>query len=68
MDQLICASLSHTHYSYEVGIESTGVCMYVFIVITYTSSRVLINRVKVANPARGQLNGEKQCFLVPVRA
>ena len=30
------------------------VCMYVCMVITY--SRVRINRGKVANPARGQLN------------
>ena len=32
MDQLICASLSHTHYWYEVGMLKVGiiVCMYVW--------------------------------------
>ena len=34
-----------------------------------TSSRVWINRVsKVANPARGQLNGENEHAPFPVRA
>ena len=40
MDQLICASLSHTHFWYEVGM-----LMYVCMVITY--SRVSINRVRL---------------------
>ena len=51
MDQLICASLSHTHYLYEVGMFKvlTGmyiicnmyvcmyVCMYVFIKLHITT-------------------------------
>ena len=30
MDQLICASLSHTHYWYEVGMLKVSVCVCVF--------------------------------------
>ena len=89
MDHIICASLSHTHYSYEVGMLKVPaydsmivlwytqyttikqhvymyVCMYVCMVITY--SRLWINRGKVANPARGQLNTENEYSPVPVRA
>ena len=43
MDQLICASLSHTHYWYEVGLLKASA--YVCMVITY--SRVWINRVRL---------------------
>ena len=59
MDQLIYASLFHTHYWYEVGmlkVESTG------------DSIIIDQRGKVANPARGELNRENEYFLVPVRA
>ena len=46
MDQLICASLSHTHYWYEVGMLKVPACMYVVcMVITY--SRLWINRVRL---------------------
>ena len=46
MDQLTYASLSHTHYWYEVGM------LKVPEVAEYGSTG------KVANPARGQLNAE----------
>ena len=56
MDQLICASLSHIHYWYEVGVlyVCMYVCMYVCIVITYsiTYSKSIDQPGKVANPAR----------------
>ena len=45
MDQLLCASLSHTHYWYEVG-------MYVCI-CGHTYSKSMDQPGKVANPARG---------------
>ena len=46
MDQLMCTSLPHTHYWYEVGmlIEWHGVC----IVSTY--SKLRINRVRLPIP------------------
>ena len=50
----------------SVARYESRVCMYVCMVITY--SRVWINRVKVANPARGQLNRENENSPVPVRA
>ena len=40
MDQLIFASLSHTHYWYEVGmlkVPAEYVCMYVFIKLHITT-------------------------------
>ena len=43
-------------------------CTYVCIVIASTYSRVLTKRVKVVNPARGQLSRENEYFPVPVRA
>ena len=52
--QVLCASLFP---------HSLLVCS---MVITY--SRVWINRDKVANPARSQLNRENEPFSVPVRA
>ena len=54
MDQLICASLSHTHYWYEVG-------MWEVPARTDQSGMV-------ANRARGQLDLENEYFAVPVRA
>ena len=33
MDQLICASLSHTHYWYEVGILKVPACICVVVVV-----------------------------------
>ena len=57
MDQLICASLSHTHYWYEVGMlkvpVDTHVCIY-----GHTYSKGKDQPGKVANPARGQLKRE----------
>ena len=51
-----------------VGLIRTACMMtklYVRIVIT--SSRVWSNRVMVVNPARGELNREKYCFLCPLK-
>ena len=43
--------------------------MYVFMYVWSSHiARVRINRVRVANPARGQLNRENDFFSVPVRA
>ena len=56
MDQLIFASLSHTHYWYEVGM----------LKVPAVSS--MDQPGKVANPARGQLNKENEYFPVSVRA
>ena len=58
MDQLICASLSHTHYWYEMGMLKVPATYY-------------LNKDqpgKVDNPARGQLNRENGYFPVHVRA
>ena len=65
MDQLICASLSHTHYWYEVGmLKVPAVCMYLCIYGYHLHcSRLWTNRVKVANPARG-LTRENTSFLL----
>ena len=70
MDQLICASLSHTHCWYKVGMlrvpathKANTVRMY-----DHTYSRSINQPGKVANPARGQLNRENQYFPVRVRA
>ena len=49
MDQLICASLSHTLYWYEVGMLKVLASMD--------------QRGKVVNPARCQLNRENELFL-----
>ena len=48
MDQLMCASLSHTHSWYEVGIM-LYVCIYTCIILcmAITCSRVRINRVRL---------------------
>ena len=54
MDQLICASLSHTHYWYEVG--------------TWEVPAMTDQSGMVANRARGQLDRENEYFAVPVRA
>ena len=62
MDQLICASLFHTHYWYEVGMLCIYVCMY-----RHTYSKGKDQPGKVANPARGQLNRKNVFFPVPVR-
>ena len=53
MDQLICVSLSHTHYWYEVGM------------LKYSKS--MDRPGKAANPARGQLNRDNEYFPVCVR-
>ena len=64
MDRLICASLSHTHYWYEVGmLKVKHVKGLSGTVWSYGSTGYM-----VANPARGQLNREKQYFPVRVRA
>ena len=65
MDQLICASLSHTHYWYEVGMLKVpaGVCIYGHHFI-----QSIDQPGKVDNPARGQLNTENEYFPVSVRA
>ena len=55
MDQLIFASLSHTHYWYEVGMLKVPAAS-------------MDQPGKVASSARGQLNRENEYSLVPVRA
>ena len=54
MDQLIFASLSHTHYWYEVGMLKVPAV-----------SKRMDPPGKVASPARGQLNRKNKYF--PVR-
>ena len=56
MDQLIFASLSHTHYWYEVGM--LNVPARACICMAITCSKSMDQPGKVANPARGQLNKE----------
>ena len=84
MDQLICASLSHTHYWYEVGmlkvpavlidtvcssVFSSSVLVYMCVcVYDHTYSKSMDQPGKVANPARGQLDRENEHFPVPIRA
>ena len=66
MDQLIFASLSHTHYWYEMGMLKVPayVCTY-----GHTYSKSMDQPSKVADPARGQLNKENENFpFVPVRS
>ena len=50
----------------QKNLAAFGVIPPKCMVITY--SRVWINRVKVTNPARGQLNRENEYSPVPVRA
>ena len=53
MDQLIFASLSHTHYWYEVGMLKVPTCiMYVcmYVCMAIIRSRVWINRVRLLIP------------------
>ena len=67
---------SHTHYilvSYVADMcdgESIIMCMYAYIYDhTYTGSKSSVDQPgKVANPARGQLDREKEYFPVHVRA
>ncbi|CAM9567884.1 unnamed protein product [Ascophyllum nodosum] len=54
MDQLIFASLSHTHYWYEVGM----------LKVPAVYSKSMDQPVVVANPARSQLNRESQYFFL----
>ena len=52
MDQLICDSLSHTHYWYEVGMlkkKPRRLC----IMYGHTYSNSVDQPGKIANPARG---------------
>ena len=64
MDQLVFASLSHTHYWYEVGmLKVPAVCMY-----CHHIQQSIDQPGKVANPVRGQLNRENEYSPVPVRA
>ena len=66
MDQLIFASLSHTHYWYEVGmlkVPAVYECMH-----GHTNSKSDDQSDKVSNPARGQLDRENEYFPIPVRA
>ena len=58
MDRLIFASLSHTHYWYEVGM----------LKVPADSSKSYNQPGKVDNSARGQLNRENGYLPVPVRA
>ena len=46
MDQLICASLSHTHYWYEVGMLKVPACLCMYVWSSHIA-RVRINRVKL---------------------
>ena len=62
MDQSILASLSATHYWYEVGMLKAPA------VYGHTYSKSIDQPVKVANPARGQLNRKNEHSPVPVRA
>ena len=52
MDQLICASLSHTHYWHEVGMLKVSALSHIYI------SDGKDQPGKVASPAGGQLNRE----------
>ena len=83
MDQLIYASLSHTHYWYEVGMLKVLIdfdvrksCIFVrgvFICINQenacmvTHHLVRINRVRLPILLVVQLNRENEYFPVPVR-
>ena len=60
-DQSICASLSPTHYWYEVGmlkVPAVYVRMY-----SHTYSKSTDQPGKVTNPARGQLNKQNEYSL-----
>ena len=68
MDQLIFASLSRTHYWYEVDMLKVP-AIYVFMYVcmySHTYSKSMNQPGKIANPARGQLNRENEYFPVPV--
>ena len=74
MDQLICASLSPTHYWYNLctvgttsGLVYLNGVMYCIVLYGHTYSKSMDQLGKVANPARGQLNRENEYFPVPVR-
>ena len=64
MGQLICASLSHTHYWYEVGMLKVPVVMLLLLLLVLSFSVLVANPKKllytVANPARGLLSREKR--------
>ena len=64
MDQLICVSLCHIHYWYEVDTLKVSVDY----VHGHTNSKSVDQPGKVANAARGQLNRENKLFPVRVRA
>ena len=63
MDQLIFASLSHTHYWYEVGMLKVPAVMYVCMVKNI--ARVWIIRVRLPILLVVKLNRENEYF--PVR-
>ena len=69
LDQSICASLSHTHHWYDVGILKVVpyTMMYVMTMYghTYIISKSMDQPGKVASPARGQLNRKNEYFPVP---
>ena len=44
MDQLICASLSYTHYWYEVGMLKVSVDYYITVLLAITSSKLQIDK------------------------
>ena len=59
MDELICASLSHTHYRYEVSmlkVPAVLLCMYIICMYGQKYIKRTDQPGNVANPARGQLN------------
>ena len=58
MDQLICASLSHTHYWYEVGMLKVSADKMFIRTSHIIASEYDQPGNKVINPARGQLLGK----------
>ena len=54
MDQLMYASLSHTHYWYEVGMLKVPAIL--------VDDYIYWNAYVYSNPARGQLNRENKYF------
>ena len=65
MDHLICASLSHTHYLYEVGMLKVPF-VYIMYVSSSHTARVRVNRVRlISNPTRSQLNREHVFSMPP---
>ena len=65
MVQLICASLSHTYYWYEVGMLKVSACVYMY---GDTYIKNIDEPGKVVSLARGQMNKENEYFPVRVRA